>query len=127
MITPTFNFQVQCLRAEVIEMLKPHRGKLFVDGTLGGGGHSEALLEEGADVIGLDQDLDALAFAKKRLARFGEKFRATHANFAELNRVLDDLDIAHIDGALLDLGISSWQLDTPERGFSFMKEGPLDM
>jgi len=127
MSTPTPNFHVPVLRDEVIELLKPELGKLFVDGTLGGGGHSEALLDAGADVIGLDQDLDALAFAKKRLARFGEKFRVAHANFAELDRVLDELGVAQIDGALLDLGISSWQLDTPERGFSFMKEGPLDM
>jgi 16S rRNA (cytosine1402-N4)-methyltransferase len=120
-------YHVSVLLEKTVELLAPAPGKLFVDGTLGGGGHSEAFLEAGANVIGLDQDPDALAFAGKRLARFGERFVAAHANFSEVCDVLDRLGIPEIDGALLDLGVSSWQLDTPERGFSFMRDGPLDM
>jgi len=115
------------LLKETLTLLAPAPGKLFVDGTLGGGGHSEALLAAGASVIGLDQDPQALEFAGRRLARYGERFRAVRSNFAEVGRVLDELGIPGIDGALLDIGVSSWQLDTPERGFSFQADGPLDM
>ena len=120
-------YHAPVLLREVVELLAPAPGKQMVDGTLGGGGHSEACLKAGASVIGLDQDPEALAFAGKRLAGFGEKFRAVHANFSELGEVLDRLEIGQIDAGLLDLGVSSWQLDTAERGFSFMKDGPLDM
>ncbi len=120
-------YHAPVLLREMVELLAPEPGKLFVDGTLGGGGHSEAFLQAGARVIGLDQDSDALAFAQKRLANFGERFQAVQANFATVDLVLNRLGISQIDGALLDLGVSSWQLDTPERGFSFMKDGPLDM
>lgn len=120
-------YHVAVLLREVVEFLAPAPGKLMVDGTLGGGGHSEAFLDAGAAVIGLDQDPEALGFAGNRLARFGNKFQAVHANFSELDDVLDRLGVEQIDGGLLDLGVSSWQLDTAERGFSFMKEGPLDM
>ena len=115
------------LLKETLTLLAPAPGKLFVDGTLGGGGHSEALLAAGASVIGLDQDPQALEFAGQRLARYGERFRAVRCNFEEVGRVLDQLGISGIDGALLDIGVSSWQLDTPERGFSFQADGPLDM
>ena len=121
------SYHAPVLLREVIEFLKPVPGQLMVDGTLGGGGHSEAFLKVGADVIGLDQDPEALTFAGNRLAGFGSKFRSVHANFGALEEVLDRLEIDQMDGALLDLGVSSWQLDTPERGFSFMKDGPLDM
>jgi len=115
------------LLAETLELLAPAPGKLFVDGTLGGGGHSEAFLKAGARVIGLDQDPQALAFAGERLTEYGERFHSVRANFEEIGSVLDHLGIAGIDGALLDIGVSSWQLDTPERGFSFQENGPLDM
>ena len=120
-------FHLPVLLRETMSLLAPGSGKLFVDGTLGGGGHSEALLRAGARVLALDRDPDALAFAARRLSSAGENFHAVHANFAELGRVLDERDMAQIDGALLDLGVSSWQLDTAARGFSFMKDGPLDM
>ena len=120
-------YHAPVLLREVVEFLKPAPGQLMVDGTLGGGGHSEAFLEAGADVIGLDQDPEALAFAGNRLAGFGTKFKAVHSNFRELGAVLDRLEVDQIDAGLLDLGVSSWQLDTAERGFSFMKDGPLDM
>jgi 16S rRNA (cytosine1402-N4)-methyltransferase len=110
-----------------LELMAPAPGKVIVDGTLGGGGHSEAFLQAGATVIGLDQDPEAIAVATKRLSRFGDRFRAVHANFSEVGRVLKDLGINQIDGGFLDLGVSSWQLDTASRGFSFMRSGPLDM
>lgn len=115
------------LLAETLALLAPAPGKLFVDGTLGGGGHTEAFLKAGARVIGIDQDPQALAFAGERLAQFGSQFQAVRANFSEIAAVLDRLGVSAIDGALLDIGVSSWQLDTAERGFSFQQDGPLDM
>lgn len=115
------------LAREATEFIAPSPGRLVVDGTLGGGGHSEAFLAAGARVIGIDQDPEALAHAAARLGGAGGRFRAVHANFAEVEQVLNRLDIGPIDGAFLDLGVSSWQLDTPGRGFSFLREGALDM
>lgn len=112
---------------QTLALLAPAPGKLFVDGTLGGGGHTEAFLKAGARVIGIDQDPQALAFAGERLVGYGDLFQPVRANFEEIGTVLDGLGIAGIDGALLDIGVSSWQLDTPERGFSFQEDGPLDM
>lgn len=120
-------FHRSVLINESVRWMTPAQGKLIVDGTLGGGGHSEAFLEAGSCVIGLDQDPQALDFASRRLARFGERFTAVHANFSQIDSVLDELGIENIDGAFLDIGVSSWQLDAPERGFSFMRSGPLDM
>jgi len=125
---PDEHFHTSVLLKEVLELLAPRLGEIFVDGTLGGGGHTEALIEAGAHVIGLDQDAEALDFAKeKRLHRFGDRFHPVRANFDQLAAVLDDLQLPEVDGVLLDLGVSSWQLDTAERGFSFQREGPLDM
>ncbi len=115
------------LREAIVKLLRAGQGRLFVDGTLGGGGHSEAFLQAGARVIGIDQDPEAIAAASDRLAQFGERFTAVLANFAELDCVLDKFHFEQIDGAFLDIGVSSWQLDSEERGFSFMKNGPLDM
>jgi 16S rRNA (cytosine1402-N4)-methyltransferase len=108
-------------------MLQPASGRVFLDGTLGGGGHSEALLAAGARVVGLDRDRESLAHASERLARFGDRFVPVRANFADAAEVPAVLAAAPYDGALLDLGVSSHQLDTPERGFSFRHDGPLDM
>jgi 16S rRNA (cytosine1402-N4)-methyltransferase len=126
---PDEYFHTPVLLKEVLEALAPRPGAIFVDGTLGGGGHAEALLEAGVQVIGLDQDPAALDFAKeeRRLHRFGDQFQPVRANFSEISAVLDDLELPEVDGVLLDLGVSSWQLDTAERGFSFQREGPLDM
>ncbi|WP_242345605.1 16S rRNA (cytosine(1402)-N(4))-methyltransferase RsmH [Anaeromyxobacter terrae] len=115
------------LAREVVEILRPEPGKLLLDGTLGGGGHSELLLERGARVIGLDKDPRALAAASARLARWGEAFRAVRADFRDAKNVLSALGLAGVDGALVDLGVSSPQLDQAERGFSFSRPGPLDM
>ena len=115
------------LAREVVELLRPAPGKLLVDGTLGGGGHSELFLERGARVIGLDKDPRAVAAATARLARWGEAFRAVRADFRDAKNVLSALGLAGVDGALVDLGVSSPQLDEAERGFSFSRPGPLDM
>jgi 16S rRNA (cytosine1402-N4)-methyltransferase len=115
------------LAREVVEALRPAPGKLFLDGTLGGGGHSGLLLEAGARVIALDKDPRALAAAQARLARWGEAFRAVRADFRDAGPTLAALGIGGVDGALVDLGVSSPQLDVAERGFSFSRPGPLDM
>ena len=108
---------------EAVRLLKPEPGKLILDGTLGGGGHSEALLQAGADVVGLDRDHAALDAAAQRLKAYGTHFQAREGNFADAA----SLPMAPFDGVLLDLGVSSHQLDTPGRGFSFQADGPLDM
>ena len=116
------------LLVETVTLLDPARGGLFVDCTVGLGGHSRALLEAGADrVIGLDRDVDALQHAAATLASFGDRVELVHADYRELDRVLDERGIAAVDGTLADLGVSSMQLDTEGRGFSFRRDEPLDM
>jgi 16S rRNA (cytosine1402-N4)-methyltransferase len=122
-----YEYHESVLRAEVVKFLALAPGGMIVDGTLGGGGHSAALLAAGARVIALDQDPEALKFASSHLGDGGHDFRPVRANFADVASVLDTLEIGQIDGALLDLGVSSHQLDTAGRGFSFMRDGPLDM
>ena len=112
---------------EVVELLQPRPGSLIVDGTCGGGGHTQALLESGADVLALDQDPDAVEHASNQLARFGRRVSVRQANFRYAASVLDELGIRTIAGVLLDLGVSSRQLENAERGFSFVRNGPLDM
>jgi len=115
------------LAEETVDLLRPAPGELFLDGTLGGGGHSERLLERGARVIGTDRDPRAIAAARARLARFGAAFRAVQADFRDAENVLRSLGVEQVDGALVDLGVSSAQLDEAGRGFSFSRPGPLDM
>jgi 16S rRNA (cytosine1402-N4)-methyltransferase len=115
------------LAAEAIELLAPRAGSLIVDGTCGGGGHTEAILHAGADVLALDQDPDAIEFARARLTKLGRRVTFQRANFRNAGSVLDQLGIAKIGGAILDLGVSSRQLENAERGFSLMRNGPLDM
>ena len=108
--------------------LKP--GGLYVDCTLGGAGHSGEILRRTAPdghLVGLDQDPMALAVAKERLAKFGERVKLVQANFKQLSAVLQQLNIHQVDGVLYDLGVSSPQLDNPARGFSYMHDAPLDM
>jgi len=118
---------IPVLARETIEFLQPAPGKIFFDGTLGGGGHAELLLEAGASVVACDRDPAALAHARERLARFGDRFICFESNYAEAATHLAEIGFFQFNGILLDLGVSSHQLDTPERGFSFQKEGPLDM
>jgi 16S rRNA (cytosine1402-N4)-methyltransferase len=114
--------------AEVTELLAPSRGGLFVDCTVGLGGHSRALLECGASqVLGIDRDETALALARERLAAFGDRVALVHADYREIDRVLDGRGIDRVAGALADLGVSSLQLDAEGRGFSFRRDEPLDM
>ena len=118
------------LAQEVMEQLAPRPGGIYLDGTLGGGGHSELILEKiGPDglLIGIDRDQSALAAASERLGRFGKCFRPVQGSFGDLAELLKKEGISAIDGLLLDLGVSSHQLDTDERGFSFRLDGPLDM
>jgi len=113
---------------EVLALLEPSRGGLFVDCTVGLGGHSRALLEAGAGrVLGLDRDLSALAIARETLAGFSDRIELVHADYRELDRVLDERGIERVAGTLADLGVSSMQLDGEGRGFSFRRDEPLDM
>ncbi len=111
--------------AEVLAQLAPERGGWFFDGTVGGGGHAEAVLAASPEVrlIAVDRDPDALAAARERLAPFGDRVRWVHADFAEGAENVHEA----LAGALLDLGISSWQIDRLERGFTFRAGAPLDM
>jgi len=114
--------------AEVLEHLVPARGGLFVDCTVGAGGHARAILEAGATrLIGLDRDPDALAQASAALAPYGSRVELVHSDYRQLDEVLDARGIASVDGLLADLGVSSMQLEAPERGFSFRRDEPLDM
>ncbi len=113
---------------EVVEMLLADKKGVYVDATVGGGGHAQAILENTqAFVVGIDRDEEALSFAQKKLARFGRRKVLVNANYSELGEVLKNLDIEKVDGVLFDLGVSSRQLDKPERGFSFNAEARLDM
>jgi 16S rRNA (cytosine1402-N4)-methyltransferase len=117
------------LLLETLKFLAPERGGLFVDCTVGLGGHSEAILKASNEtrVIGIDRDPAALALTKERLASFGVRFRAVHANFRDIARVLHEAEESEPAGILADLGVSSFQLDSAERGFSFRFDAPLDM
>ncbi|HEY2028337.1 MAG TPA: 16S rRNA (cytosine(1402)-N(4))-methyltransferase RsmH [Myxococcales bacterium] len=113
------------LRREAVALLQAAPGKTILDGTLGGGGHALALLDAGARVVGIDQDPAALKAAEARLV--GRDVVLAHGNFRDARAVLDRLQIAEVEGALVDLGVSSPQLDDATRGFSFREGGPLDM
>jgi 16S rRNA (cytosine1402-N4)-methyltransferase len=115
------------LVTEAVELLAPRAGAFVVDGTCGGGGHTEEILRSGADVLALDQDPDAIKHASERLSSYGGRVTLRQTNFRNAGEVLDQLGIVTIGGALLDLGASSHQLENAERGFSVMRNGPLDM
>jgi 16S rRNA (cytosine1402-N4)-methyltransferase len=119
---------VPVLTAEVLRQLRPERGGVFVDCTVGLGGHSRALLEAGATrIIGLDRDSDALTEARATLSVFADRVDLVHADYRTVEDVLDQRGIRLVDGALADLGVSSMQFDSPGRGFSFQRDEPLDM
>ena len=120
---------VSVLLEECIEGLNIKPDGIYVDGTLGGAGHSSRIAEKltTGRLIGIDRDPVALTAAGERLAPFGDRVRLVHSNFCELDKALDDLEITGVDGILLDLGVSSPQLDDGQRGFSYMADAPLDM
>ncbi len=127
---PAERLHTPVLLEEVLEWLNPQPGKRYLDGTVGLGGHSQALLERTAgkaQLVGLDRDASALAKAEERLASFSECTAFVHTAYSRFEAVLQELGWDFVDGAMLDLGVSSMQLDSPERGFSFMSDGPLDM
>ena len=117
------------LEGEVIQNFNLLEGSLIVDGTLGDGGHTELLLKNTTSVrvLGIDRDLRAIERAEKRLAPFRDRITLVHGNFGDIKTILKKANVMNVDGLLLDLGVSSPQLDSPNRGFSFMRNGPLDM
>ena len=134
MHTDPAQIHVPVLLQETIEALAPKAGGRYLDGTLGMGGHACALLErvaalggEPAQLCGLDRDTEALALAKRRLERFSDNVHFFHLRYSQFAQALDTLGWDTLDGALIDIGVSSLQIDSPERGFSFHADGPLDM
>lgn len=117
------------LPEETLRFLDPKPGEVFIDATLGLGGHAELILNAEKDIrlIGIDQDLAAIDFAAERLKKFESRFEIKHANFSDIAAVLKSLNLPEVDGILADLGVSSLQFDSPERGFSFRFNAPLDM
>ncbi|HPE16572.1 MAG TPA: 16S rRNA (cytosine(1402)-N(4))-methyltransferase, partial [Oscillospiraceae bacterium] len=130
------------LLMETVSLLAPERGGTFVDGTLGGGGHAEAVLRrlpedgrqavlrrlpEDGRLIGIDRDWEAVHAAEGRLSEYGGRFYALHGNFFQMRALLGSVGVTAANGILLDLGVSSHQLDAPERGFSYRTDAPLDM
>ncbi len=123
---------VPVMLEEVLKYLQPRPGGYYIDGTLGGGGHTEAILERSAPdgrVLGIDTDIQALARVRERLSDLVNNGRLVlvHGNFAELSRIVHEAGFASVNGVLLDLGFSSDQVEDPQRGFSFSADGPLDM
>src|SRR6266567_3331841 len=123
---------VPVMLEEVLKFLRPRAGGHYIDGTLGGGGHTQAILERSAPdgrVLGIDADGQAIARVRERLAEFVRTGRLVlvHGNFAELARIVNEAGFVSVGGILLDLGFSSYQMDDAQRGFSFSADGPLDM
>ena len=120
---------VPALAGEVVHLVDPKPGGIYVDGTIGLGGHTQALfaLEPNITVVGIDLDREALSYAEKGLASLAGRLHLVHANYTDLHKHLRILGIEKVDGLILDLGVSSLQLDNPKRGFSFRANGPLDM
>ena len=128
-MTPAFA-HTTVLPDEALRYLAPRPGGLYCDATVGGAGHAERILAASAPdgrLVGIDRDPDALAAARERLAPFADRVTLVHGSFGEARAILEELGAIPVDGFLLDLGISSPQVDRAERGFSFQKEGPLDM
>ncbi len=125
------NLHLPVMLAESLAALNAAAGGLFVDATLGMGGHSEGILQASPHnrVIGLDRDAEAIALAQQRLAKFGERFTATHTDYRHIKQALLEKGLTSVNGIIADLGVSSYQLDTPGRGFSFRfaDDAPLDM
>jgi 16S rRNA (cytosine1402-N4)-methyltransferase len=126
-ITMAPAIHVPVMVREVIDALAVHPGGRYVDGTTGEGGHAEAILESGGRVLGIDRDRDALSVARERLALYGDNVTLVEGNYRDMPTICTEHDFAPVDGILLDLGVSSFQLEQAGRGFSFSREGPLDM
>jgi 16S rRNA (cytosine1402-N4)-methyltransferase len=128
-MSATMTDHVPVMVREVFAALNVRPGGRYVDATVGGGGHAEAIMEaaSGATLLGIDRDPSALETARARLARFGDDVRLVEGNFDEIDRICRAIGFAPVHGVLLDLGLSSLQLEAAERGFSFQREGPLDM
>jgi 16S rRNA (cytosine1402-N4)-methyltransferase len=127
---PSGSVHVPVLLEEVLHLLQPQRGGLFLDATVGLGGHASAILDaagRAGHLLGIDRDAEALNIAAQRLAAFRGQYQLVQANFSEVREIAAQQGIEHFQGILADLGVSSLQLASPERGFSFQKEGPLDM
>ena len=123
-------FHIPVMFNEVINYLNLRPGKIIVDATIGTGGHSKGVLERilpGGRLIGIDRDQESLEVCRKRLVDFSGSCEFVHANFIDIDKILENLNIKKVDGILFDLGVSSFQLEDPHRGFSFQYEGPLDM
>lgn len=122
------HYHIPVLGKEVLFYINAENKKTIVDGTLGDGGHAESILKNtDCRIVGIDRDASALARARKRLAEFGDRIIYVHGNYSDIKTILQEERIMKVDGFLVDLGVSSPQIDVPERGFSFMREGPLDM
>ena len=118
------NYHTPVLLEESIDLLKIKSGGKYIDATLGGGGHSQKILSLGGKVLGIDLDTDALEYVKKKL---GKQIILAKGNFKNIDEIAHLNDFEKVEGIIFDLGVSSHQIDTPDRGFSFLKEGPLDM
>lgn len=112
---------------EVVAALFPASGDVIIDGTFGAGGYSTALMEKGATILGIDQDPNAVASGQALVERYRDQLELVHGRFSDLESIANDREITSVDGVVLDIGVSSMQLDQAERGFSFQKDGPLDM
>lgn len=123
------NFHTSVLLKEAVEALSVRQGKKYIDATLGGGGHAKRIIEQGGKVLGVDKDEDALAYVKEKLGEHIESKNLTlvQGNFADLESIAKENGFEKVDGIIFDLGVSSHQIDTAQRGFSYSKEGPLDM
>ncbi len=118
---------IPVLLKEVINFLKPAPHKVFIDATIGGGGHAEALLKTHSKVIGIDCDEEAISASEARLSKFKKSIKLVRGNFVDIIKIVEAEGLDIVDGILFDLGVSSYQIDTPERGFSLRYDGPLDM